>query len=72
MFTPVKIAVSSLIASAEYNVACKVLAVTFANGAKWQYKQVPQCVADVLANAPSPGAFFNVAIKPVFKGVQIG
>ena len=61
--TPV---VSSQIKSAGYDYEEQKLYVEFKNGKVYQYSNVPENIYDNLIKAPSPGSYFNTAIRGIY------
>lgn len=62
---------SSNLAQAEYDDSLKLLRITFRNGKTYEYRAVPRPVYDTLATATSPGRYFAIAIKKVYRHVVI-
>lgn len=58
---------SSRIKSAEYNDSTEVLTVEFVKGGEYKYYAVPESVYKGLINSPSPGNYFDTAIKLQYK-----
>ena len=66
------VAVSSVvIKDLDYNPDTFDLIVTFANGARWKYKDVPNDVYNNFLNAHSAGNFFHNNIKNGFDGEPV-
>lgn len=57
---------SSTIRLAEYDDATRALTVTFTNGHRYAYSDVPADLYDALIAASSAGAFFNDHIRDRF------
>lgn len=62
---------STNIQSVEYDKSSSTLHVTFANGGKYQYSDVPESRIREFIAAPSAGQFFSQNIRNVFKGVKL-
>ncbi len=54
---------SSVIGDATYDEATREMRVTFVSGRVYVYDGVPGSIYRAFCNAPSKGAFFNVAIR---------
>lgn len=57
---------SSNVASVGYDREAKDLYVTFQKGARYVYRNVPEELADNLANAPSVGSMLRSEIAPYY------
>lgn len=57
---------SSNLAGCEYDPDTRVLRIRFKSGRTYNYANVPQDVYEGLLSAPSPGQYFNSAIKGVY------
>jgi hypothetical protein len=55
---------SSNVSTVAYDAEEKVLYVTFQKGQRYAYKDVPEDVAERLANAPSVGSMLRSDIQP--------
>ena len=62
---------SSNLAQAEYDDSLKLLRITFRTGRTYEYRAVPRPVYDTLASASSPGRYFAIAIKKVYRHIVI-
>jgi hypothetical protein len=62
---------SSNLAQAEYDDMLKILRITFRTGRTYEYRAVPRPVYDTLATAASPGRYFAIAIKKVYRHIVI-
>ena len=58
--------VSSMIASAGYDAATRVLEIEFLSGAVYQYSDVSVEVYEALLDAPSHGRLFHTRIRNAF------
>lgn len=58
---------SSAIARVLYDASKRTLAVTFTNGKKYIYDDVPPDVATEFQTAPSQGAYFNWRIRDQYE-----
>ncbi len=54
-----------------YNAETKVLTVTFKDGKKYDYADVPQTVVDEMDKAESKGNFFNKNIRGKYKHSKV-
>jgi lysyl-tRNA synthetase class 2 len=54
---------SSVIRDTSYDETTKEMRVTFVSGRVYVYDGVPRVIYNAFCNAPSKGAFFNVAIR---------
>lgn len=54
---------SSNLASVGYDPQTRILEIEFRNGAIYQYRGVPSAVFLTLMYSPSPGRYFNAAIR---------
>lgn len=54
---------SSAIRDTSYDEKTKEMRVTFVSGRVYVYDEVPLVIYNAFCNAPSKGAFFNVAIR---------
>ena len=54
---------SSVIRDTSYDDTTKKMRVTFVSGRIYVYDGVPRLIYNAFCNAPSKGAFFNVAIR---------
>ena len=54
---------SSVIRDTSYDETTKEMRVTFVSGRVYVYDGVPRVIYNAFRNAPSKGAFFNVAIR---------
>lgn len=54
---------SSNLSACRYDPETQVLQIRFRSGRSYDYKDVPQTVAEGLESASSPGRYFNAAIK---------
>jgi lysyl-tRNA synthetase class 2 len=54
---------SSVIRDTSYDETTKKMRVTFVSGRVYVYDGVPRVIYNAFCNAPSKGAFFNVAIR---------
>lgn len=61
---------SSLIKESEYDSAKRVLTITFGNGKRFTYKNVPADVYSGLTKAESAGKYFHTHIK-TFKAEEV-
>lgn len=57
---------SSNLNAMRYDPSTQTLQIRFQSGRSYDYQGVPQEVADGLASAQSPGAYFNAAIRNVY------
>lgn len=57
---------SSNLSAYNYDPDTQLLTIQFASGRSYDYKNVPQDVADGLGQADSPGKYFNNNIKNVY------
>jgi hypothetical protein len=62
---------SSNLARAEYDDYLKLLRITFTSGRAYEYRAVPRPVFDTLKSAPSPGMYFAVSIKKVYRYIKL-
>ena len=62
---------SSSIASVEYFPSTQTLQVVLRNGGVYQYFDVPEPVFHEFVNAASAGAYFNSAIKGVYRYARV-
>ncbi len=62
-----RIARSSMIERVAYDEAASILCIWFRETGKYLYFDVPHEIYEDLCRAPSPGAFFNSAIKDRFR-----
>ena len=62
MFNTVSV-VSSAISSVGYDKENRILRITFARGAEYDYPEVPEFEFHQLTNAPSVGQYYNQHIK---------
>jgi hypothetical protein len=63
---------SSFLSRADYNQLDKSLTVSFKNGSKFSYQDVPQSVYEELSVAEKPSGYFNSKIKDGFNFRKIG
>ena len=63
---------SSFLSKADYNQSEKSLTVSFKNGSRFSYEDVPQNVYEELTKAERPSGYFNSKIKDGFKFRKIG
>lgn len=63
---------SSVIASAGYDRASKILALEFRQGSIYQYFSVPDRVYAELMTAPSKGKYFHARIKGRYRFKRVG
>ncbi len=54
---------SSVIRDMSYDEKTKEMRITFVSGRVYLYGEVPKAIYRAFCNAPSKGAFFNVAIR---------
>lgn len=57
---------SSNLSAMRYDAQTRALQIRFHSGRSYDYKDVPADVADGLAQADSPGKYFNSSIKGVY------
>jgi hypothetical protein len=57
---------SSNLSAYNYDPDTQLLTIQFVSGRSYDYKNVPQDVADGLGQADSPGKYFNSNIKNVY------
>ena len=60
---------SSNLAQAEYDDVLKLLRITFRTGKTYEYRSVPRPTYDTLVSSTSPGRYFAIAIKKVYRYV---
>lgn len=65
------LAPSSMIKQASYDPGVLVLEVTFANGSRYAYDDVPQDVVDALEGAESPGKYFLASVRGVYSASRL-
>ena len=63
---------SSTVSTVAYDEETKDLFVTFLKGARYVYRNVPEDVAQNLANAPSVGSMLRSDIQPNYSYSKVG
>jgi hypothetical protein len=61
----------SHIADVSYDAETQILSVTFSNGSKYDYCDVPEIVNTEFLAAESKGKYFNESVRKHFQGVKV-
>ena len=58
---------SSAVQRAGYDETRRELQIVYKGGGRYAYEDVPALVFEALKQAPSPGGFVNLVVKPLFR-----